>query len=546
MVSLFDISTQKPLWSHLTTGIPTLDLMLRLQSDALLDMQSVPGNTAFSALLCQMVVSHLNSLDTLSVVILETLKPFPWLLLKLHPGFDANWVDQRRISTFSLSTYAKIYAFFAYMPLKRPDPGSVLMFVTSFHELVEFYRLQIAATHEELLLKHQVDKNKCFLENKQKILAEGFKKIELPPVPFLARENPHTKAQHHVTGLVLMMADYSFKNSAIILILGHLEPKFKQFPKREPSTNSGTQLDISFHSSQAPISQTTSMSFYGKESSRLVLTPVELGPRFSDKPNLAESKITARLVFYNDWLYKSPYFKREHQKFKTNHRTFVSVVKVFNFNGINNINEPVYFHFKALPGSSLPNLWLTDLLEPEPEQEALAALIQNSITSTQIAVRDTGVVGTEGCEFPSDGATQRRKVRKISIPSSPPQLGNILDNQRLSLLINGRETEDAEESEESQESGESEESADEENHLEHQDIPESEKEGETEDENDVAIDESRNQNNSIRNGEIPPLEIVDYEQELLFIEGSDVELTGTIFEDLDDSHSEPEWFIRHS
>ncbi|KAM9915389.1 hypothetical protein OXX59_010556, partial [Metschnikowia pulcherrima] len=105
--------------------------------------------------------------------------------------------------------------------------------------------------------------------------------------------------------------------------------------------------DTSFRSSQVPMSQTPSISsFSNKDTSRLTLMPVTFGPPNADKPNFAESKITARLVFYNDWFHKSPYFKRECRKSDGKYRFFVSVAKVFNLNGINNINEPVYFHYQ--------------------------------------------------------------------------------------------------------------------------------------------------------------------------------------------------------
>ncbi|OBA21424.1 hypothetical protein METBIDRAFT_56149, partial [Metschnikowia bicuspidata var. bicuspidata NRRL YB-4993] len=333
MVSLFDISTQKPFWSHLSTGVPTLDLMLRLQSDALLDLQSVPANSAFSAVLCSLVASHLLLSPELKVVVLETLNAFPWLILEQHPSFDAAWVDQGRLVSYHVPTFAQLYAFFAFMPLQEVEPGSVLVAVTNFHETIEFYRLQISATHEELLLKHQIDKNRCFLEHMPKAMEEGLDAIALPQVPLIARENPYTKAQNHLNGLILMMSDFAFKFSAVVLLAGHLEPKFLPI----------SQIPIS----QGPTSQNT--SFHSKDSSRQVLQPVTLGPSSSEKPNLAESKITARWVFYNDWFDKSPYFARQHKQLGDLHRFFVSVVKVSYLNGVNNINDPVYFHHSKHP-----------------------------------------------------------------------------------------------------------------------------------------------------------------------------------------------------
>lgn len=408
MVSLFEMSLQRPAWSHLSSGIPTLDQMLRIETDAVLDFQSVPANLALSALMCNLVASHLAK-SGLRVVIIETLDTFPWDLLRQHPQYCPEWLD--RIERHDLSSFAQVYAFFTLMPLEQF--ASALLVVTSFHELVEWYRLQVSASYEETLLKHEIDNNRIILDNRAKVAEEGLALVtltQLPPQSSLVKENPIVKAQNHINALFKRMGHFAYKNSAVVILQGQLEPKYKPWPKRNAPEED---------SSQAP-----QPSFPQRNPGRLVLTPVTFGAHNSDlhSPSFCDTQISARLVFYNDWYHKSPHFSRNGRAPEDEDRYMVSAVKLQWLHGVSNINDPVYFDFRRNPGKG-DGPWLIDLLEHE--QQDLSLFIQNSLSLTQIQPRAV--------------STQKAP---ITIPSSPPITlsQQELDEQEV-LVISGSDVE---------------------------------------------------------------------------------------------------------
>lgn len=395
MVSLFEMHLQRPLWSHLTTSIPTLDLMIALQSEAILDFQTVPANNAMLAVVCQVIASHLGESSENKVVVIETFNKFPWDLLRQHPGFVPEWLD--RVRGYRLTTFAQVLSFFIFHPLGPVTAGSVMVFVCNFHELVDHYRLQLSAAYEEALLKHQIDKNAVLLANHEKIMEEGLSLVELqelPPQSALLKENPILKLQNHINELFKHMSDFAFKYALVVVLMGHLHLKFKAYTKKKlpPSMDSSFLSQASFLSSPTP-------SF--SDNGRMVLMPVTFGKEGSGRngANLNDSKLTARLIFYNDWFHKSPFSQTEAGS--TIKPRLVSAVKVTNLNGIGNINDPVYFDYddgKYDGGPMQPHSWFVDLLGRESED--LSSLIQNSLSSTQQQPR-------------------RTTARPITLPSSP-------------------------------------------------------------------------------------------------------------------------------
>lgn len=389
MVSLFEISTQRPLWNHLTTGLRTLDQTLSLQSDGLYDFQSVPNNSAMYAVVCNLIVSHLQAGTSQKVTLVQTLNPFPWEMLHQHPGFDAQWFDEGRIDSYSLSSLPEIFSLFCLDMMKPTGAGSDLVLITDFHDVIEHYRLQISASYEEALLKHQIDKNRELIELKEKLEQEGPSLITLPSLPVnsaLRRQHPIIKAQNHITELFKLIGEFSYKYSALVIFLGHLEPQYKLFSKKRTATPmDSTQSQTSFSQSSSSLS---SFSY----DRRLVLMPVTFGKQsaLDDKQStdLHESKFTARLIFYNDWFYHSPMFLSRKRPALPKERYLVPVVKPSNLNGVANIHEPIFFDFQHnydIEDGDADNSWLIDLLI-QPSDD-ISHLIQESLQSTQAMPR---------------------------------------------------------------------------------------------------------------------------------------------------------------
>lgn len=353
-------------------------------------------------MVCNLMVSHLAESEKHKVLVLETLNPFQWDLLRQHPRYEAKWEGQ--ISICSLQSVAEIFWFFTLGPGVSIDAGSTLLFITNFHEIVELYSLHVAQAYEEALLKHQINCNREMLANLDRAKEEGLGLIALPQLPALSdllRVNPYVKAQKHIDELFKELAEFTYKHSAVVVLLGHLDAKFKPYGNSRTLT---MPPNTSFAGSQ--LSSTLSQAG-GREPSRLMLTPVTFGKRSSGnrtagEAGLNEHKITARLVFYNDWYHKSPYIRSMDTIPDDSEDVLVLVVKVTSLSGVGNINEPVFFDLSARHPNSDASLngWLVDF-QVQDEQNLLT-LIQDSINSTQ-----------------APRATSTQIARQLAIHSSP-------------------------------------------------------------------------------------------------------------------------------
>lgn len=380
------MSTQGLRSDHLDTGIPALNQMLDIKMDAVLDIQSVPMNPALWAIFANLITSHLSKPNT-TVIIIETLNSFEWEWLQHHPQFQTTWLKEKRLLVYRLDSFAKLFSFFAFVPTEFTEQSSVFALVLNFHELIEMYRLQLAACYEETLLKHQIEKCNILLANKEQGLEEGFELIELPTLPktsSLLRESPYSKFTKQLETLLLLINAFAYKRSSVVALQGFFEQKFKPYTQvlgeRHSSQLSGTRniddLESDLKQARYP------------RKARLVFSPVSIG-----KENKAgEYKVSSRLLFYNDWYYNSPHFASENKLKERADYHIVSVVKVTNFHGFHSINDPIYFDFKQYPiRGTKPNLfdsWFINLLatklscddSSDDEQENLSTVLQ---TSTQ-------------------------------------------------------------------------------------------------------------------------------------------------------------------
>lgn len=479
MVSLFHMSTQGLRSDHLDTGISALNQILDIKMDAVLDVQSVPMNPALSAILANLIASHLSKSNTM-VVIIETLNPFEWEWLRHHPRYQDSWLEEKRICVYRLDSFAKLFAFFSFMPSELNGLTPVLALIMNFHELIELYRLQLAACYEETLLKHQIDKCNTLLANKEKYLEEGFELIELPSLPktsSLLRESPFSQFTRHIDSLLLLINAFAYKRSGVVVLQGFMVQSFKPY-----SQTMDTSSQISgIRNSESSQNKFVTTKYHKK--SRLVFTPISIG-----KENKAgENKISSRLLFYNDWYFKSPHFVSEDRSKQKSDYHLVSVVKVTNFYGYHTINDPIYFDFKQypIPGTKLDEFdsWFINLLEirvsndnnTAAEQQDLSAVLH---TSTQHLSR-------------------KRDFSSTQLASSPPFRASQLQEE-LNRVI------------------------------------------------DYDNSDSNSEHSDARSVEV---DIDAYSFDGLVIEGSDVELTGTVFEDrLEpdlDIVEESAWTMRH-
>lgn len=390
------------------------------------------------AVVCNLIVSHLQAGAWQRVIVIQSLNPFPWEMLQQHPEFEEEWLNAGRIESYSLSSFPELFSFFCLDFIRSTRAGSVLAFITNFHELIEHYRLQISKSYEELLLKHQIDKNRQFLDNIEKFEQEGPTLISLPFLPkdsALLKQHPIIKAQNHITELFKMIGEFTYRYSALSIFLGHLEPQYKLFAKKRTTH----LLDPA--QSQATLSQSSGLSYSSTNDRRLVLMPVTFGNQnASDERqsfDLNESKLAARLIFYNDWLYNSPMFLSRKRAALPKEHYQVPVVKFSNLNSVSNIHEPIFFDFQHnydIENADGIENFLIDLLA-EPDND-ISQLIQESLQSTQTMPR---AISTQLSMLPS--SSPNSKTRPDSVETVNDMKSQNFDVCESQLVIDGSDVE---------------------------------------------------------------------------------------------------------
>lgn len=429
MVSLFDILLKKPTWAHISTGISGLDSVIRVAgSHAILDFQSTPIHNAMFAVICNMMVSQLEEDVNKTVIVIETFNQFPWQLFSQHPRYEEAWMS--RIKRFYLPTFAQVLSFFMLNPLKSLA-NSAFVIIVNFHEVVEYYRYQIVVSFEEALLKHQIERNSVVIDNFRKDENGGNHEQSVPTLDgqsSLANESPFSKFQTHVDALFQHLNSYLVSYNLLVLIVGCMDVKYKNRPK--PSIN---------HYSDALLSE--SEIFPSQQQKKILhFDPIKydkIGQAI--QAGLNESRITQRVIFYNDWYHKSQHFSMAENS--ASHQTLrkVAAAKADKDTGTGNIIDPIYFDFnhKLYGKESIENDWLIDLLDAPDED--LSSFLEESILSTQ-----------EQLKPPYERARKRLKLAE-QVPSSPVRweshaenslgAGNLPIQDTQALVIEGSDVE---------------------------------------------------------------------------------------------------------
>lgn len=306
MVSLYNIVMLQRHFSHLSTGIPSLDKVLLSPQSRILDFQSGPGCFAAYTVSVSLLISHLVANESNTVIVIDTLNPFPWNLITNHPQFQPKWLDENIIS-YTVNTFAKLFALFTYNILPKDKAGgSTMLLINDYHEMVELYKFELSAVYEETILKHHIERNAIIISNQEQFELVGTKTAlpELPANSDLLRVSPVAKFESHVYSLLILISSFVINNNLFCILLGHLDTKYETYWPKSTQSNS---------------SQSTSSGSFGK----VVLTDALGGkyePPKSTSTNISgkvmksksslDSFVTSRLVFFKDWYHKSPHFKK--------------------------------------------------------------------------------------------------------------------------------------------------------------------------------------------------------------------------------------------
>lgn len=396
MVSLFDILHKPSEWNEISTGVESLDSLIRVDgSQAILDFQSTPLHNCMFAVVCNMMISYLELKSQGKIIVLETFNQFPWKLLRQHPRY--NELFDRCITRYSLPTFSQLLAFLMIKRLEKYD-SSPFIVIMNFHEVVEYYRLQLVAAFEEALLKLEVDWNTACIEKLKNSdsATSADKNLPDPPDSTLFRESPFAKFQSHVDVMFKYLNEFATCQQLMILLLGCMDVKMNTL-----KTDSETE-DNHF-----PAKSNTAVEQSPKMRSKSRFEPTKYDHRQMGTRNLNENKIHQRVLFYNDFLINSRYYLDNKEEANKNRDRVVAVAKADKENVAGNIMEPVYFDFMDLvDAESTKNAsWLIDLLHFE--EEPLSSFLEESIVITQQQLR------------PSSERQNKRPKLTNDFPSSP-------------------------------------------------------------------------------------------------------------------------------
>ncbi|ODV78988.1 uncharacterized protein CANTADRAFT_36072, partial [Suhomyces tanzawaensis NRRL Y-17324] len=300
MVSLYDLMMLQQQFSHLSTSIPSLDALFLSNMGPrhrVYDFQAGPGNSALYTVTASLVVSHLAHSPKNRAVVIDTLEHFPWHYLTTNPQFDQAWLDHNLVS-YTADTFGKLMALLASPRLVPPgDTATTIVVINGFHELVEFYKLELSASYEEALLKSHLERNALFLSNQRQFQQAGTTSPlpELPPSSDLLTDSPAAKFDAHLHALLNLVSGVAFKHDLVCILLGHLDTAYK--------------LD----SASQDTSGATDTSQYSSKG-RVVLAPALVGNRHHRNKVALESFITTRLVFYKDWYHNSVHYREAQER----------------------------------------------------------------------------------------------------------------------------------------------------------------------------------------------------------------------------------------
>ncbi|KAK6459366.1 uncharacterized protein RJT20DRAFT_15471 [Scheffersomyces xylosifermentans] len=316
MVSLHSILMSQPQFSHMSTGIPSLDILLSSKQKAskrVYDFQSTPGCYASYVVLVSLIFSHISQNRNNKVIIIETLASFPWHLIRDHKDYKTEW-GEHNIVCHKASTFALLYALFVLDILDTPVNGTTMVIINDFHDLLELYKYELSTVYEEKLLKHHLETNATIISNQEQFSIEGTKSPlpELPAQSDLLKTTPISKYNSQIHTLMTSISKFCFNHNSTCFLVGHLNTKYAPYKQIQSQSSESD----SFYAS---------MSF--QDRGRIVLTPslsgglgitststYSTGSATETKTNdldsgLLDSHLAMRLVFYKDWYHKSPHFQ---------------------------------------------------------------------------------------------------------------------------------------------------------------------------------------------------------------------------------------------
>lgn len=289
MVTLFELlqRQQESALASLESGIPLLDTLLprNIANGGIFDVHAVPGCSDQFEIVCNFICTHLRKDPGKSIIIIDTLHPFPFHKIRQNKNFDTSMA--KRISWYNAGTFSKLYALLEQLNHAKDIVDSNMIIINNFPELIDFYKMEISYLYEQMLLKHQIEVNNVLLSNVEKIRQEGnFPVLPIiPPNSDLLKENPQKKFNSHISTISNLLSSFVRNYSLIFLLIGYLDTQYEQQDNNTSNSSVSSQSFMETQSTTQLMTQSISM----KKPRKLVLAP---------KPTPLDKFIICRLIFF--------------------------------------------------------------------------------------------------------------------------------------------------------------------------------------------------------------------------------------------------------
>lgn len=304
MVNLADVRGRRS-FAHIQSGIGSLDEMVALTTNGIVDFQTVPGTSAAEAIVAVYIQKHLEHSKTSHVVVIDCLRAFPMKLVSDHTQYEVDqWVD--RIHWYHDVGFARLEWLFGELSSSNAR-SDVLIVVNSFHEACNLYRNLLVLRTKETLLQFQIDRNDTLIRGLDRFKEEGVipKLAQLPQGSELLKVSPASKFDTHLIHLLSCISLVAYSKNLLVILNGTMDVGWRTIDTAEPLM----LPNVSSSSTQPPSSQLF------LRSDRLQLAGLSPSARLSFvssflKTPAVNAYISKRVLFYKDWYHRTVHFSK--------------------------------------------------------------------------------------------------------------------------------------------------------------------------------------------------------------------------------------------
>lgn len=240
-MSLFQLMLQQHTWAHVSTGVGTLDELMRVPGPlAVVDFQDVAGLAAASAAVRAMGRAHgargpvvtvrcgllgptrdprsgppglEGSVTSFGPKESVTNKSGPFGPPQSAPPSTQNGSSRTGATLFYCRSLSQLYVLL--LSLHKSLAKNTLLVLEGIHDLVDQYRLSLWRIQKHTLLKAQMEVNDALLH--------GHTPAHIPPASDLLCVHPGKKGQGHIDKVVDLISRLAVDHHSLVVLQGRLD-----------------------------------------------------------------------------------------------------------------------------------------------------------------------------------------------------------------------------------------------------------------------------------------------------------------------------------